>query len=29
MRGTVFKMEGAFGDGPWMLLEEGRGTKSR
>lgn len=24
-----FKMEGSFGDGPWMLLEQGRGTKPR
>ena len=25
----IFKMEGSFGDRPWMLLEEGRGTKAR
>jgi len=25
----VFKMEGSFGDGPWMLLEEGRGIKAK
>jgi hypothetical protein len=25
----IFKMEGSFRDGPWMLLEEGRGTKAR
>jgi Protein of unknown function (DUF1579) len=25
----LFKMEGSFADGPWMLLEEGRGTKAR
>ena len=25
----VFRMEGSFGDGPWMLLEEGRGTKAK
>jgi len=25
----VFTMEGSFGDGPWTLLEEGRGTKAK
>jgi hypothetical protein len=25
----VFTMEGSFGGGPWMLLEEGRGVKVR
>src|SRR5262245_32143735 len=25
----VFKMEGSFGDGPWILLEEGRGTRAK
>jgi hypothetical protein len=25
----VFKMEGSFGDGPWLLLEQGRGTKAK
>ena len=25
----TFKLEGSFGTGPWMLLEEGRGTKTQ